>query len=60
MVNGVVTLTGVVASFACDGDLNLLGSPSLDCINGTWNDSLPICSSTKSLGVGAYYATCFI
>ena len=61
--NGKVIPTSLVVSFTCDDRYHLLGSSSLGCLNGNWNDTAPICSSkvihvfivkTKSLDTLSY------
>ena len=45
VLNGSVTIDGELAIFQCDVGFHLLGSPTAECINGSWNSWVPICSS---------------
>ena len=45
LLNGSVTIDGELAKFQCDVGFHLLGSPTAECINGSWNRWVPICSS---------------
>ena len=45
LLNGNVTIDGELAIFRCSDGYHLLGDPTAECINGSWNSWVPICSS---------------